>query len=355
MNKKEIISTSLDQKCPHCDAKLTYKADIEKWKCDYCGSIFGLEELEKYKKEDVNDIEDDKDTYIEYTCKDCGAKIVADDETVATFCIYCGNTAILKNKLVGKFKPDYVIPFKKTEFDAKEAFKKVTKGKLFTPKLFKKEAIIEKIRGIYIPFWLYSIYFDGRIDVKATRVTSWSSGDRRYTKTDYYDLIREGNMQFNRVPVDGSTRFDDALMNSIEPFNYNELKKYNHAYLSGFLAERYDTDKDTLYKIAQDRVNKTGDNKLLESCIGYSSKTINSKNYNSKLNTSEYVLLPVYMVNVKYNDKYYMFAMNGESGKFVGNIPVSKIKVLLYFLVAFSIVFLLSLLISYLVFKGASV
>ena len=353
-NKRKINSNTLDQKCPNCNAKLTYKIKIKKWECDYCGSTYNLEELEKEKNDEINEIEDDDEVIIEYSCKDCGAKIVADEQTSATFCVYCGNTAILKNKLVGKFKPDFIIPFVKTESEARDAFKKVTKGKIFTPNLFKKQATIEKIRGIYIPFWLYSIYFEGNIDVKATRVTSWSSGDRRYTKTDYYDLIREGNMNFNRVPVDGSTRFDDALMNSIEPFDYNELKEYNHAYLSGFLAEKYDVDNNASYKFAEERVTTTGFAKLLSSCAGYTSKTIKTKNSKQDTKSLEYALLPAYMVNVKYNNKYYMFAMNGQTGKFVGNIPISKLKVILYFLLFFIISFIIILLISYFIFKGGT-
>ena len=353
-NKKEINSNALDQKCPNCNAKLTYKIELKKWKCDYCGSTYSLEELEKEKKEDNSEIEDDEETFVEYSCKDCGAKIVADEQTSATFCVYCGNTAILKNKLTGKFKPDFIIPFVKTEKDAHEAFKKVTKGKLFTPNLFKKQATIEKIRGIYIPFWLYSIYFEGKINVKATRVSSWTSGDTRYTKTDYYDLIREGNMNFNRVPVDGSTRFDDALMNSIEPFDYNELKEYNHAYLSGFLAEKYDVDKEKSYKCAESRVDTTGFNELFNTCVSYASKNIKNKESKQETKALEYALLPAYMVNVKYNNKYYMFAMNGQTGKFVGNIPVSRLKLILYFLLFFTISFILVLIISYLIFKGGA-
>ena len=45
-------------------------------------------------------------------------------------------------------------------------------------------------------------------------------------------------MSYEKVPVDGSTKFDDDTMDSIEPFNYNELKQFNMSYLSGFLSEK---------------------------------------------------------------------------------------------------------------------
>ena len=356
--KKSVRSTSIDHKCPNCNAKLNFDIKLQKWKCDYCDSEFTLEELQKRinnaatakKNDDTDVVEDDDTTYVQYNCPDCGAEIIADELTSATFCIYCGNTAILKNKLAGKFKPDYIIPFKKTEQDAREAFNNVTKGKPFVPKSFKSTANIEKIRGVYIPFWLYSIFLSGSVKVSATRSTSWSSGNTHYTKTDYYDLTRKGTMQFNRIPVDGSSRFDDALMNTIEPFDYSELKEYNHAYLSGFIAEKYDIDKTRSFKAASDRSKATADQEFLSTCTGYSSKLVTSRDYFPRTDVCEYVLLPVYMVNVKYNGKFYTFAMNGQTGEFVGNVPISPLKVVLKTFIAFAIAFVIVLLLSIIFF-----
>ena len=356
--KTNVRSTSIDHRCPNCNAKLNFDIKLQKWKCDYCDSEFTLEELQKKannaatdkKNDDTDVIEDDDVTFVQYNCPDCGAEIVADELTSATFCIYCGNTAILKNKLAGKFKPDYIIPFKKTEEDARNAFKNVAKGKPFTPGSFISTANIEKIRGVYIPFWLYNIELTGNCKISATRTTSWSSGNTHYTKTDYYEVLRGGSMLFNRIPVDGSSRFDDALMNTIEPFNYKDLKEYNHAYLSGFIAEKYDIDKTSSFASARDRVINTADQEFLNTCTGYATKVITSRDYFPKTDTCEYVLLPVYMVNVKYNGKYYTFAMNGQTGEFVGNVPISPLKVILKTLLAFTIAFVVALILSLIFF-----
>ena len=356
--KKSVRSTSIDHKCPNCNAKLVFDIKLQKWKCDYCDSEFTLEELQKRlnnaatdkKNDDTGLVEDDDTTYVQYNCPDCGAEIIADEQTSATFCIYCGNTAILKNKLAGKFKPDYIIPFKKTEQDARDAFNNVTKGKPFVPRSFKSTANIEKIRGVYIPFWLYTIMLSGSVKVSATRTTSWRSGDTHYTKTDYYDLTRKGTMQFRRIPVDGSSRFDDALMNTIEPFNYADLKEYNHAYLSGFIAEKYDIDKTRSFKDASERSKTTADQEFLNTCTGYATKIITSRDYFPRTDVCEYVLLPVYMVNVKYNGKFYTFAMNGQTGEFVGNVPISPLKVIFKTLIVFAIGFVIALILSLIFF-----
>ena len=348
---------ALDHKCPGCGAKIVFVPEIGKWRCDNCKGEYDLETLQKYNnassKENNKDIEKDVDTnYVEYHCKDCGAKIIADENTAATFCVYCGNTAILKSKLSGKFAPSMIIPFKKSKDEALEAFKNLSKGKPLMPKFFNKQENIEKLSGVYIPFWLYTINSEGKIDVSATKVTTWTSGDISYTKTDTYEVNREGKMNYDRIPVDGSTRFDDDLMNSIEPFDYREMVPYNHAYLSGFLAEKYDVDSDKGEEAAKKRAEDTTKNTLLNSISGYASKVIKNSSFNESTEKIEYVLLPVWMVNVKYEDKYYTFAMNAQTGEFIGDIPISKKRAVAYGSLIFFGIALIVLLITYLVSRG---
>ena len=339
----------LDNKCPSCGAAIHFKPELGKFKCDYCDSEYSAEELKDMDK--INSEEDKNTNYVNYNCPDCGAEIVTDENTAATFCVYCGNTSIIKNRLSGEFAPDKLIPFKIEKNKAVEAFKKLKKGRPLVPNSFVSPINIEKITGVYIPFWLYDITVDGGIDVSATRVTSWSKGDTHYTKTDYYKVIRKGNMEFVRVPVDGATRFDNDMMNSIEPFDYSKLIDYNHAYLSGFLAEKYDVDKDKAFEDAKVRTINSTKNELLDSVLGYATKTITSSDINPSIKSTEYVLLPVWMVNVKYNNKFYLFAMNGESGKFIGNIPLDKGKAFIYTILTFIISFIICVILSYILFK----
>ncbi len=342
----------LDNKCPNCGAAIHFKPELGKFKCDYCDSEFTAEQLKDMEK--IGNEEVDTTNYVNYNCPDCGAEIITDENTAATFCVYCGNTSIIKNRLSGEFAPKYIIPFKVEKKKAIEAFKGLRKGRPLTPKAFVSEKNIEKITGVYIPFWLYDVDVSGTVNAKATKVSSWSVGDTRYTKTDYYKVIRSGNMVFNRVPVDGSTRFNNDMMNSIEPFDYGKLIDYNHAYLSGFLAEKYDVSKDDAFEDAKVRtINSTRD-QMLSSMVGYSTKTITSSDLESKANNTEYVLLPVWMVNVKYNGEFYLFAMNGESGKFIGNIPLDKKKAWIVSIISFVIAFLLCALISYLIYCGGN-
>lgn len=360
-----MTNRALDNKCPACGAPILYKPNLKKWKCDYCKSEFTLEEMKKYNnasneknniKEEVKtekQKEKDNTNYYEYNCKDCGAKIIADENTAATFCVYCGNTAILKEKLSGKFAPDMIIPFKNEKEKAIEAFKSLNKGRPLMPNFFNDEKNIEKIKGVYIPFWLYDVKVSGELDATSTTSTTWTVGDTVYTKTDTYRLEREGEMSFNKIPVDGSTRFDNDIMNTIEPFNYSELEEYNHAYLSGFLAEKYDVDEETSFKDAEERsLNSARD--TIKDDMGMGIKTIVNDTLASTKLLTKYVLLPVWMINVKYKDKFYTFAMNGQTGEFVGNIPVDKKKAFIYGILTFIITFILVVLISYIFYKGGN-
>lgn len=356
------MSKVMDVQCPSCFAPVKYNAKLACFKCEYCGNEFQAEDVKSknYDKEKDNVVEeeskvekapiDNYDAYVSYNCPDCGAQIIADENTSATFCVYCGNTAILKNRLEGSFRPTKIIPFVKTKEDAMEAFKSLSKGRILMPKSFNSLKNVEKITGIYIPFWLFEIKAVGGIYVNATKVTSWSSGSTHYTKTDYYDVARSGKMIFKRVPVDGSKKFDDNLMNTLEPFYFHYLKDYNHAYLSGYLAEKYDVDQDAAFPAASARALESAKQTFLSDCTGYSSKAIKENTLISQMINTEYVLLPVFMVNVKYQDKYYTFAMNGQTGEFVGDIPLDKGKTALFGILIFVAVFLLTVLITAIVY-----
>ena len=350
---------TVDHKCPSCNASINYNPKEKNWVCEYCGSKFTLEELkaneEKYEHTSVNDSKelknDNKDTVLidEYHCQDCGAEIIADKNTAATFCVYCKNTAILKSRLSDKFEPSKIIPFNKTKEDAVEAFKKVGKGKFLMPKEFSDPKNIQELTGVYIPFWLYSCKMRGHVSGKGTKVMTWSTSDYIYTKTDTYKVERGGVYTFENIPVDGSIRFNDAIMNSIEPFKYEELEDFNYSYLSGFLAEKYDVEKNEAKKITIDRAKTStiSDLQLKARTGGYSNFIMSNSETNVEEETIDYALLPVWMVNIKYKDKMYTFAMNGQTGKMIGDIPYSKSKLFLFILILFIVVFTIVALITY--------
>lgn len=323
-------SNALDQKCPTCTAPLHFHPKSQTWVCDYCGNSYTLDEVKKYAKEVKKELSNKSKNKVKvdsYTCSNCGAKIVADPNTSATFCVYCKNTAILKDKLQDEFAPSLIIPFYKTKEDAVKAFKGLKKGRPFMPKAFNDEKNISEMRGIYIPFWLYDCVVESSIEADSKIVKTWSDFNYNYVKTDLYKSHRSGNMEFENIPVDGSTHFDNEIMNSIEPFDYKKMVEFNYSYLSGFLSEIYDVDSDSAYEIAIERAKKSAVDELKNDIKGYSSVNVLNQQHKVDLQKKEYALLPVWLLNIKYKDKMYTFAMNGETGKMIGNIPIDKKKV----------------------------
>ena len=239
----DSVNNTLDHKCPNCDAVLKFNPHGQNWKCEYCRGEFDLQTLMNYEEKTGKVLESEPEIVSTsdidiYSCPNCGAEIIADPNVSTTSCVYCRNTAILKNKLQGEFNPNYVIPFRHTKEDAINAFKKLGKGKILIPKEFNDKKNINEMSGIYIPFWIYDYDSNGEVEADCKRITTWRSGDYRYTKTDTYLATRSGSMYFENIPVDGSKRFANDIMNSIEPFDYNDIKEFNYSYLSGFLSER---------------------------------------------------------------------------------------------------------------------
>lgn len=342
---------SMDNKCPTCGANITFNPKNQKWDCKYCGSSFTLEEMQQHKNassEEVNkstssnNVSENLDIY---HCKNCGAEVMADEQTTATFCLYCGSTAILKEKIDSGRKPSKIIPFKKVKEDAIEAFKGIYKGKPLMPRFFNNKENIEKITGVYIPFWAYDLKTEGEISFTSNDVITWSDSRYRYVKTNTFLTKKNGMMEFEKVLVDGSSRFDDDLMDSLEPFDYKDLVDYNHAYLSGFLAEKYDVDSTKAIERAQTRVMNTSVSEI-QATIPHQSSVVTDNGLKVEMQKDDYILLPVFMVNIKYKDKMYTFAMNGQTGEIVGNIPIDKKRVLVFSIVIFILTFLCCLLIS---------
>jgi DNA-directed RNA polymerase subunit RPC12/RpoP len=256
-----------------------------------------------------------------YTCQSCGGELIADENTGATSCPYCGNPVILKSRFEGDLRPDYVIPFKLDKKAAKEAMAKHLKGKPLLPKIFKDENHIDEIKGLYVPFWLFNCDTYSKYTFRGTKLRHWSDSKYDYTETSYYNIYREGNLDFKNVPVDGSEKMPDDLMESVEPFDYSQMVDFETAYLSGYLADKYDVDQESSIGRANDRIKVSTEEAFINTAPGYSSITTSSSNVGFYKNSSQYALLPVWVLNTSWKEQKFIFAMNGQTGKFVGNLP----------------------------------
>ncbi len=331
------MDNTMEYKCPSCGAPLIFDSQTQQMKCEYCGNSYTMEQLAEIdealnaEKEEDNlnwgGFENEEmEGMTAYICQSCGAQIAGDENTATTECVYCGNPVTLAGRMSGMYKPNYIIPFKLDKEAAKKALRGFYKGKPLLPSLFKSENRIEKISGLYVPFWLFDCDADARILFDATTVKSWSAGGYRYTKTDHFNATRAGSIAFERIPVDGSSKMDDAYMDAIEPFNYHDMVDFQSAYMAGYLADKYDVDSEASTPRANLRVKNSTELAFKSTVNGYSSVTTKSSNVHINNGSIKYAMLPVWVLNTNYKGKLYTFAMNGQTGKLVGKLPVAKGK-----------------------------
>ena len=333
------MSTLQEYKCPCCDGAIEFDAESQKMECPFCGSEFEAETLAAYDNELKNDTgsnmqwetnagsewqEGEANGLRTYQCNSCGGEIVGDDTLAASKCPYCGNPIVMMGQFSGSLKPDYVIPFRFDKNAAKEALMNHYKGKKFLPKVFKDQNHIDEIKGVYVPFWLFDADASANVRYKATRVRHWSDSRFDYTETSYYNVTRAGSLGFEKVPVDGSTKMADALMESIEPFDFSQAIDFQTAYLAGFMADKYDVDAEESIERANKRIKQSTEDAFAATVEGYTTVTPAQSSINLQNGTSKYALFPVWLLNTTWNGQKYTFAMNGQTGKLVGNLPLDK-------------------------------
>ena len=343
----------VDEKCLNCGASIKYNSKKKKFICDYCHGEFTLSEIKKNKEKVNKEVDLTKEFSLMedmegYVCKNCGASIVSLDNISSTKCLYCKSSAIIKNRLSGIYKPEGIIPFKFTKEDAIHEWLNLCSKRLLIPSGFKDQNNINEMEGLYVPFWLYDVSNDAYLRCDGTKVMTWMDSKYVYTKTDYYKIERKGVLNFESVPNDAATRFDDKLMNAIEPFEYKDLIDFEPSYLAGFLSEKYDVTMDDAYKNASNRIKEDSKSYLRSSMTGYQTLINKEDSNNLDIKKTKYVLLPVFVLNIKYKDKIYHFAMNGQTKKMVGEIPVSSSKLLVLIIITFIVSFLAIFIILYL-------
>ena len=351
----------LGYNCPCCGAALVFDNTQQKLLCNSCDNTFPPETLQELyetdpKAQDHWEVCDTKqwsqpeqEQLQTFLCPSCAGEILSDANTAATFCPYCENPAILPGRLTGGLKPDGVIPFQRSKEDAKVAFANLCKGKPLLPKGCAEEQRLEKITGIYVPFWLYNCSVTQDNKYRATQIIRWSDSRYHYAKTNHFLLRRAATAKFDGIPMDASCKIDNAIMESIEPFDYSQAVDFDAAYLAGFFADKYDVDSSSGEARVRQRVESTMDDLIRSSTIGYATVTPLNKSTQISHGKAKYILLPVWMLHSKYKNKTYVFAMNGQTGKITGTFPICPRRSAAWFAGICAVVTALAALIQFLV------
>ena len=335
----------MEYKCPNCAGAVSFDTGKQEMLCPYCDSTFDIESLREYdaaladcndemnwqEREAVPWLDGELEGMRSYSCNTCAGEVITDATTAASHCPYCSNPIVLVGQLSGALKPDYIIPFKLDKQAAMDALNKHLSKKPLLPKCFKANKHIDEVKGVYVPFWLYDADAGGTIIYRGTKVRTWADSRFIYTETRHFRIIRGGSLSFEQVPVDGSTKVNTDLMESIEPFEMKDSAAFATAYLAGFMADKYDITAEEGFPRVNQRIKTSTEDAFRSTVIGYTSVSTEKCGLTLKKGTVKYAFMPVWVLQTTWKGKQYLFAMNGQTGKFVGNLPVDWGKFFGYF------------------------
>ncbi len=326
-------------KCLSCGAGLHFNPELQKFKCDYCLSEYTEQELlldaekkaniedDSITEESMNEEENIDQHLNSYTCNSCGATVVTDETTTATFCYYCHNPVIISNRLVGDFLPNKLIPFSIDKKKAQDTFLKWAGDKKFVPKDFTSTSQLEKITGMYLPYWWVDSQADVNYVGEGRNTKVWTSGGKEYTETKKYQIVRQGAMDINNVGELAFNKIDKNLLDGISPYDESATIPFSMPYLSGFFAEQYNIEKEEVEPQLKAQIDKYFDYLLNETISGYNQVSFERNDIKVDLKEWNYTLLPVWILTYKYIGKTYVFAVNGQTGKSFGELPLSNTRV----------------------------
>ena len=335
--------------CPCCGGALKFDSTLQKVKCQFCDTEYEVQDLKAYDESLNQNVEEntkwdltgdefkESDNLSIYSCKTCGGEVICDENTTSTLCPYCGNPLLFTGRLSGGLKPRYVIPFKLEKEDARNNLNKYFKGKLLLPSDFRKENEVKEITSLYVPYWIFDADVYGYTSFRAKKIRHYSDSKYNYTEERFYKIIRNGRVAFEHLPVDASRKMDDQMMESIEPFNFNEAKDFSQAYIVGYPADKYDVSMEESFDRANQRIKEGTVDAFRSTIHGYDSVSTETASINYLSNSASYALYPIWTLNSEYKDKKYQFAMNAQTGKLVGNLPISALKFTLWLIFSFLI------------------
>ena len=325
------------KKCPSCGGTMIFQPGTDSLLCQSCGRKEVIPEL--VSKIPVNEMDflsaqntASHDWGMEtklVTCKQCGAETIQNKLQLSGMCPFCGSTTVeAADPAQDIMAPNGVIPFKISENRALYIFKDWIKDRFLAPELLARDAQLNKFYGIYVPLFTFDV-------LTVNRFTGHFTENNR-------TLFKCGKFQHqvDDFPVVASKQLcsDKLLLNVIKDFRTREAKPYTPDALAGFPCEHYSVGLNEAWNSVgkdmdfylKNQVNKQEETRFL---MGIDMAT---DYFNLKY---KYLIVPVWINSFYYDNKLYMIAINGQTGKIDGQWPKSfgtfAKKTALFFLESF--------------------
>ena len=334
----------MNYRCPGCNATMDYYPSVRKMYCVYCDTTYSVEELremEEKKNPDAQAAQSDLMTDPQFEeekkeqrkhatikmqilhCNSCGAELAMNGVEVSSFCAYCGQATVVLDRVEECLEPDNVIPFIISKTEAESIIrKKLSQGSYIPDDI--KNFEIERLRGIYIPFWLYDVYYGDD--------QWWSYHVRNGVGNEVQYSHRIAECHYGNLTLDASKILNDISSRRLEPYYMEDLKDFDPMYLSGFYADRFDVGLEETDQIAIDRAKHLYD-EAVKNSIPHKNAQIDKSHSNYKILDRKYGLFPVWFLTFRNEGFSYTIMVNGQTGKVVGAVPYDKDKVYRRFLI----------------------
>lgn len=315
--------------CPNCGANVKFDIASQQMACEYCNEKFDPYAFDS-KTKDAEESASATDNYevTIFTCPQCGGEILSTDNAAAGFCSFCGASTILYSRISNEQRPNYIIPFKKTKEDCKQAYTQKMRHALFAPKELKDPKSIDGFRGIYMPYWAFYITQKGPISLYG--FTKHRSGD--YICTDNFQLTGEVDSYYKGISYDASSSFADSISEALAPYDVKGMKAFTPGYLSGFYADTADVPASVYQPEAEATASQETMSSLNKVPI-FAPYTINTSTvsdpvalFHTKTETIDRTMFPVWFMSYRKNDRVAYATVNGQTGKVVADIPIDPKK-----------------------------
>lgn len=311
--------------CPGCGQGMRFDPKIQMMYCDYCETKLEPDLV----KVGTTASGSNEPLIIEsklFACPQCGGEILSDQDTAVTFCSFCGMSVELQGRTVQMLAPSRIIPFKCVKDTCAKSYAKFIKKAIFAPSYLREEAQLQKLRGIYMPYWTYAFEINDTVTYEGT--TSHRSGD--YIITDHYLLTATPIGSYDGISYDASSSFSDEISQAIGPFNIRDSKPFSVAYIAGFYADTADVDAFIYEDDARSVIAKDIDSKIkkIPAFAGYSISS-GTGQIGSKLGVKaeEMAYFPVYFLANRHKNGLVSYAViNGQTGKVAADVPIDYKK-----------------------------
>lgn len=321
-------------KCPSCGANLVYDPDNCGLVCSHCGhkekienKIYNDEKLLKEAKIIPNDWQEETRVF---KCSNCGASTVFEDNELSKVCPFCSSSNIVPSDSIPGMKPSSILPFSISEEKAKELYRKWMKSKLYAPREIKKNPPQGFLHGVYLPVYTFDMdtntVYKGRLGKYHTKTVGTGKNTRTVTEIRYFNISGEEFYHFDDIIVNAGNNIDQSSIDSVGPFKSNLGFKYKLDYIAGFSCEHYTKDLDTGYDDSKKKAKKIIERNILN---GYNYDVVDYLDLDTTYDniTYKYIMIPIWFLNYKYNNKEYKVILNGDTGRLKGKYPISPLKV----------------------------